>query len=336
MLPFGGLSLGFSCLTCLIFNANLRNEQRWEAAVQTLKATEATRSKLDRRAKFASLVGLYIDDDDQGKSYGVDLIVAVQPDRSSGRKLIFIDRMTEKLLGFVLLESSNRIHTKDAENVNKDDNINVSTIRGMEVQKEARGRGYSSLFLSLWLKLCLQGNINPATVSINKPLLALTLSRFGFTPSPISTKLDTSLKDEHTKKKKRKRRSIRKTPIDITLELDCQNEGAVHIYCDPSNFKNLEAGFTAGELESQGLVLAQSESQTSRHHRGRSIQIQIRTCYVPPESYDDDVVLYGLRLHSSQGECTFTSERLTNDIVREKASKTLTGRLRGFNNRSAQ
>lgn len=234
-----GLRLSCCCLVAFDSSNLLRRQQRWDAAVRTLEATEEARSRVDRRSKLASLVGLYVDADHDhdrggrgGGPYGVDLVVAVQPDRSCGRKLVFIDRVTEQLLGFVLLETTSHSKTctaAAAEQHREDEDCIVSTIRGIKVEEWARGRGYSTLFLSVWLKLCLQGGIVPATVSINKPLLALALCRFGFAPAATGSGRDV---DEAVTNKKRKRRSVRKTPISIEIGTQSSTEGKVEIYCD--------------------------------------------------------------------------------------------------------
>jgi hypothetical protein len=329
-----------------------QNQKRWDAAVETLKTTEASRIKFDRRAKFASLVGIYVDDDEHESSegkpkkmFGVDLIVAIQPDRSSGRKLLFMDRIDGKLLGYILLETSTST-TSDMNMSSGMESIEyISTLRGMELEEDARGRGFSTLFMSVWLGLCLQADVTPATVSINKPLLALTFAHFGFTPIQQSTELrpEEQQNTEVAKKKKRKRINIRKTPLIV--EVSKGNEDMVHLYCNQDNFHNMQAGFTETELRSQNLVLKEIPADP----RGR--KIKIRTEYVPPDSYDGNTAIYGLRLDASQGECTKTCNVGTslystsaalctpsigtrNDIdIGEKVLKILTGYLHGFDKR---
>ena len=57
-----------------------------------------------------------------------------------------------------------------------------SALRGLLVAEELRGRGLSRLLLALWLRLCAEAGLTPATRMLNKPLLALSLQRLGFTP----------------------------------------------------------------------------------------------------------------------------------------------------------
>ena len=59
----------------------------------------------------------------------------------------------------------------------------ASALRGMHVREDLRGRGLSRLLLAVWLALCSEAGLTPATKVINKPYLALTLQRFGFAPT---------------------------------------------------------------------------------------------------------------------------------------------------------
>ena len=57
-----------------------------------------------------------------------------------------------------------------------------SALRGMEINKALRGRGLSKVLLAIWLQACISAGLTPRTRTINKPLLSLTLQRFGFSP----------------------------------------------------------------------------------------------------------------------------------------------------------
>ena len=311
------------------------NELRWSRALGTLESTKAQRSKTDRRAKYASLVGIYIDKDDQsqGKFYGIDVIVAVQPDRSSGRKFIFMERTGGDMLGYILLEDG-------CASINDDDNMhkdNVSRIeysskfRGMEITKSFRGRGFSTLFMSIWLGLCLDSNIKPLTVSLNKPLLALSFIRFGFKPILNEcTDVNECKRDENDVIKKRKRKYARKTPIAV--EVSRGYNGTVNLYCHNQEDKErLEAGFVKTEMVSQNLSIL----KTPANPRGR--RILIRTCYMPPVDMEQDGMYFQrLRLNALHGERKSTDKK---SILREIDSSArfgdagchfLTGKLEGF------
>ena len=57
-----------------------------------------------------------------------------------------------------------------------------SALRGMWISDALRGRGLSKELLAVWLRMCRVGGLEPCTRTINKPLLSLSLTRFGFAP----------------------------------------------------------------------------------------------------------------------------------------------------------
>jgi GNAT superfamily N-acetyltransferase len=83
-------------------------------------------------------------------------------------KLLFVNRTSEKRrrVGYMLLAA-------------KED---ASALRGMQISEDLRGRGLSRVLLAAWLRMCITASLQPTTGTINKPLLALTLDRFGFEP----------------------------------------------------------------------------------------------------------------------------------------------------------
>ena len=155
-----------------------RRQQRWDAAAATLQATTAARRRFDHRAHLAQLVGIYLGEETPG-----GVLVAVQPDQG-GRKLLFLDMLDGRSLGFVELEmQSAQSESKILQTERARPADAVSALRGMLVAEEYRGRGHARVFLAIWLALCLRAGLRPATTRINKPLLAITLVRLGFTPS---------------------------------------------------------------------------------------------------------------------------------------------------------
>lgn len=57
-----------------------------------------------------------------------------------------------------------------------------SILRGMFIREDLRGQGLSKLLLAIWLRLCLDAGVLPCTRVMNKPLLSLALTNFGFVP----------------------------------------------------------------------------------------------------------------------------------------------------------
>lgn len=160
--------------------AAARRRLRWEAAAATLEATTEARSRFDHRARLASLIGIYMDEDGSK----VELLVAMQPDKG-GRKLLFLDAVAGDTMGVIELEtqwSPHEDHANPAGTPGGGGGGGSSALRGMLVDERYRGQGHARLFLAIWLRLCLRGGVPTATTRINKPLLALTLVRLGFTP----------------------------------------------------------------------------------------------------------------------------------------------------------
>lgn len=63
-----------------------------------------------------------------------------------------------------------------------------SSIIGMEVNAKVRGEGLSKVLIAIWLDICLQTECFPRAAVMNKPLIALVLSKFGFIPDDGGTK----------------------------------------------------------------------------------------------------------------------------------------------------
>ena len=106
-------------------------------------------------------------DDLSNLALDVDFALDRNPDEPCC-KLLFVNRTSEKRrrVGYMLLAA-------------KED---ASALRGMQISEDLRGRGLSRVLLAAWLRMCITASLQPTTGTINKPLLALTLDRFGFEP----------------------------------------------------------------------------------------------------------------------------------------------------------
>ena len=253
-----------------------RRQQRWDAAAATLQATTEARRRFDHRAHLAQLVGIYLGEETPG-----GVLVAVQPDQG-GRKLLFLDMLDGRSLGFVELEmQSAQSESKILQTERARPADAVSALRGMLVAEEYRGRGHARVFLAIWLALCLRAGLRPATTRINKPLLALTLVRLGFTPQR-GQRLAALTNEEHLRgaqaqpaKKGKKKTKARQLPLAV--EVSVGSEGRVLLYSPlRSEAKRLEDGFSATEVRSQRLVVATEPPEP----RGRVAHIRVR--YSPP------------------------------------------------------
>ena len=131
-----------------------RRQQRWDAAAATLQATTEARRRFDHRAHLAQLVGIYLGEETPG-----GVLVAVQPDQG-GRKLLFLDMLDGRSLGFVELEmQSAQSESKILQTERARPADAVSALRGMLVAEEYRGRGHARVFLAIWLALCLRAGL---------------------------------------------------------------------------------------------------------------------------------------------------------------------------------
>ena len=284
-------------------DAQARRRLRWEAATATLEATTEERRRFDHRAHLARLVGVYVSEERIAGSEA-EILVAMQPDQvgsghsnhrsadlavlhseacvvcpetQGGRKLIFLDPVKGRTLGCIELETLSGESQKAPFIGLGDESAPLavlaeaapsSVLRGMCVSEECRGLGYSRLFVAIWLKLCLRAGATPATSRINKPLLALTLVRLGFTP--LRGRDKPGLRGKPGKKRKAKQQPI-------AVEVSIGDEGHVLLYCPLQHSRALlQAGFTATELRSQRLLVATEPPEP----RGRIAHIRVR--YAPP------------------------------------------------------
>jgi GNAT superfamily N-acetyltransferase len=336
----------------------LRREKRWKTAVATLEASTDTRRRFDHRAHLARLIGIYVGEEEEVLGSKAEILVAMQPDQG-GRKLLFLDAVDGRSLGFIELEtqsviSQSKIRQTDfVDSKCDDDAIPVtSALRGMLVADDCRGQGYARLFLAVWLRLCLRSGVTPATTRINKPLLALTLVRLGFTPlrghhlATISNKnhlrggLREGGNNGDSKRSKPKRKKLKEKQRPLAVEVSVGTEGRVLLY-SPLSTDRLRNGFSATEVRSQRLVVATEPSVP----RGRVAHLRVR--YAPPNRTDtlcgrsDEQLLQNtsqmvhaplaegigrrLRLSASQGPVGGDAHPSTEE--REEALRLLTGQL---------
>jgi GNAT superfamily N-acetyltransferase len=269
------------CHTALNIETSLeraqRRQQRWESATRTLEASVEQRRRKDHRARLARLVGIYVGETPQGTLRSdAEVLIAMQPDQG-GRKLLFLSPVDGLVLGFIELEtlsagSSRGLHAVGCEEVAHavpgEGVPTMSVLRGMRVAEDSRGKGYARLFLAMWLSLCEQAGVTPATSRINKPLLALTLVRLGFTP--LRGRGKQGLRGKLGKSRKAHQRPL-------AVEVSVGREGQVILHCStPAAMKRLRAGFCTTELTSQRLLLAEEPPLP----RGRVAHIRVR--YAPP------------------------------------------------------
>jgi len=290
-----------------------------------------------------------------------EILVVMQPDQG-GRKLLFLDAVMGQLLGFIELETQSAISNSkiqqtemDARNcknnqkndnsiINSDDDGDVdgeeisvpvtSALRGMLVADDCRGKGYARLFLAIWLRLCHRADVTPATTRINKPLLALTLVRLGFTPLR-GHHLATISYENHLKGgvrvnfgnnnkgngKKQRQKKLKEKHRPLAVEVSAGTEGRVLLY-SPLSTERLRNGFSATEVRSQRLMVAEEPSEP----RGRIAHLRVR--YAPPLQMVSSS-------HGSEGEGSIVDDIRDNrllenmsQIVHSPLAEGIGGRLR--------
>ena len=94
----------------------------------------------------------------------------------NGISLVFYTPSGEKL-GFMLIRNQLEHLPHKIEK-----RIFFSSILGMFVDEKHRGQGLANMFMGTWLQICVNSRALPRSEKINKPLLSLVLSNFGFIP----------------------------------------------------------------------------------------------------------------------------------------------------------
>ena len=119
----------------------------------------------------------------------LNILVGIQTHRHpsrNGLSIVFFDETCEEKYGFILIRNSiNRESDCDKPFLN-------SFLVGMQVNKKYRGKGLANIFMGIWLHLCTTIDANPGSEEINKPLLALVLTKFGFIPQEGGVKVEVS------------------------------------------------------------------------------------------------------------------------------------------------
>ena len=192
-------------------------EKAWEAA--SLVASKASNCTISKNSIYSS------ENDEQTSSYFSNLdtfhkngrgndawweiaeyncgersiIVGIQPHRNpkrNGMSLVFYrdDLEGNRVKVGRLLLKNDRIPSSME--------FYFSSIIGMEVNSRVRGEGLSKVLVAIWLDICLQTECFPRAAMMNKPLISLVLSKFGFIPDDggckcVLVRLEND-DDEHT------------------------------------------------------------------------------------------------------------------------------------------
>lgn len=138
-------------------------------------------------------------------------------------------------------------------------NSHYSSLVGMEVNKELRGEGLSKVLIAIWLHICLYTKAAfPRAAKMNKPLIALVLSKFGFVPDDGGTRC-----------------------VLIRLENDAKDQSPrFGLYS--SQRKSLDGAFSHRVLRTQNIKLLGSPPAS------RGVDVVIKTTFSHPYKPQDD------------------------------------------------
>ena len=183
------------------------------------------------------------------------MYVGIQPHRNpklNGMSLVFYRddlRGNRMKVGRVLLKN-------DVER-----GFYFSSIIGMEVNADLRGEGLSKVLIAIWLDICLQTDCFPRAAVMNKPLIALVLSKFGFVPNDGGTKC-----------------------VLVRLEND-DNDNTFGLY---SPHKSLDGALSHRVLRTQNIKLLRTLPDSSRQ---TGVDVVIKTTFhhphKPPDGNED-------------------------------------------------
>ncbi|KAL7454046.1 hypothetical protein ACHAWC_005677 [Mediolabrus comicus] len=173
--------------------------------------------------------------------------VGIQPHRNpkqNGFSLVFY-RGDEMKVGRILLAPFTNSH--------------YSSIVGMEVNRELRGEGLSKVLIAIWLHICLYTKAAfPRAAKMNKPLVALVLSKFGFVPDDGGTRC-----------------------VLIRLENDAKDHNPIFgLYS--AQRKSLDGAFSHRVLRTQNIKLLGSPPNS------KGVDVVIKTTFSHPYKPPDD------------------------------------------------
>ena len=113
------------------------------------------------------------------------------PEQQQKQKVEVFDKPDYEKIAFILVRHKNTDSNENNDPNNSNQNshhddfgVLSSLFMGMWIEPEFRGNGWSTIFMAVWIQLCHKAGVsNIATETINKPILALLLTKFGFTPN---------------------------------------------------------------------------------------------------------------------------------------------------------
>jgi len=220
------------------------------------------------------VIGTYKDDD------MFNITVGCRPNRNPSRngiQILFFENIfddetsswKQQKVGFLLMNNSWKER--------------ISSLLGMFLKPDQRGRGISKVCLSIWIWLSLKGSIVPTTGVIRKPLLALILQHtFGF--------LD--FDDNNA------------TPSGNLVEISQDSEDSNCVVLYPLPGKSLEGAFSFSELRKQNIKI------TSRQPLKKGRLIRINSRLYPPSDKSNLELICDNILSRDRWACDLSREEI--------------------------
>jgi hypothetical protein len=158
----------------------------------------------------------------------------------------------------ILIDSSNDNNSSNNNSNNgkigyllMKNNASESSLLGVFLDPYQRQRGLSKIFLAIWMKLCLDADIDANTGVMNKPLLCLTLQHtFGYTPPALG---------------------------GVPVEIAASTTEAGRIVMYSATAKAIAGAFSPSDQKREGLVFVSKPPEP----RGRVVHM--KACLFPPE-----------------------------------------------------
>lgn len=144
--------------------------------------------KMNKRRPVWYKLGKY--EANQDGADDISFFFGIQTHRNpteNGLSLVFFEVETERKLGYMLIRNAIGPNPR-YDSVGEEDNpeceefLLFSKFMGMYIDENQRGKKLATKFMAIWLMICHKSNALPTTEVINKPLLSLVLTKFGFLP----------------------------------------------------------------------------------------------------------------------------------------------------------
>ena len=168
-------------------------------------------------------------------------------------------------------ENNNDVNNSNQKSEQDDFGVLTSLLMGMWIEPKFRGNGWATIFMAVWIQLCHKAGVsNIATEIINKPILALLLTKFGFTPNS-SGGIEMEISPFHHLSCDEKKNEAARNGNDEAQSVLYSSQNVL-----------LNGAFTKRDLRIQNLYIAQNPPSP------RGTKIKLKTSYTLLHSSKED------------------------------------------------